>query len=177
MRRKVRPSWSLSPPRVFGSPRRASIIPLFIQHHLGHKPGYDTKTPDRIEKTWIIIPALHWPAVWLSARHLTSVCEVLHRFQGPTWPAYLSSSSHTHLPCSLHSSPAGFLRNLQRAPPGPAFMTLSCCFLSLMLLPQIYSSGVCKMSLLKETFLNHSAHEPLFLSFTITLFTIADCSS
>lgn len=63
IRRKVRLLWSLSPLRVFGSPRWASINPLFIQHYLGHKPGYNAKTPDRIEKTWFIILALHLLAV------------------------------------------------------------------------------------------------------------------
>lgn len=49
--------WSLSL-RVLGSPRRASINPLFIQHHFGHKVGYSAKILDRIRKTWIVILAL-----------------------------------------------------------------------------------------------------------------------
>lgn len=50
--------WSLSLLRVLGSPRRASINPLFIQHHFGHKLGYSAKILDGIGKTWIIILVL-----------------------------------------------------------------------------------------------------------------------
>lgn len=50
--------WSLSLLRVLGSPRRASINPLFIQHHFGRKLVYSAKILDRIGKTWIIILVL-----------------------------------------------------------------------------------------------------------------------
>lgn len=119
--------------RILGAPRKASINPLVIHHHFGHKSGYTAfkkkkhtkkQTPDRTEKTKIIILAMPL-TMWRGAGYFASLC-LYHNFAtfsltGPCLPL----SAHL-MPLHFHYSPASRLMSLFLHPG-----LCSCCLLSL----------------------------------------------